>query len=91
MFGVVDIVLFLNGVTRMAKYVIHHIFYPHTKEGNKRPSQREITCLLTNSEHQAIWRIQNRRPDNITKGFWHAMRVLMAAYEPFAYDPEESE
>lgn len=67
----------------------HHIYYGHTKPGNKRPSQREVVVPVLGSEHQLISRIQVRRPENISKGFWHSIRVLMAAYEPFAREAEE--
>ncbi len=69
--------------------VEHHIFYEHVKPGNKGKSQREVTTKIYNDEHQFIWRLQNRRPETLSKGFWHSLKVLTAAYEPFACVIEE--
>ena len=63
--------------------------YDHLKPGNKRLSQREIIAEVLGSEHQLISRIQCRKPENISLGFWHSIKTLMAAYEPFARSARE--
>jgi len=62
----------------------HHIFYKTIKEGNKRESQREVTIDLFQHEHRLLTQIQRLKPENTSKGFWHALRVIMEAYEPFS-------
>lgn len=71
------------------KIVYHHAAYPVRKEGARNWSQREICFAVTSQEHQRIWRIQNLKPETISKGFWNSLRVLMALYEPFARELEE--
>ena len=62
----------------------HHIFYKTRKDGNKRDSQREIIVPMYRGEHMIVSLVQRLNPNECSKGFWHSLRVLMDAYEPFA-------
>lgn len=69
----------------MAAIQKHHIFYKTVKENKKRESQREIVVELYQHEHKIITDIQRLRPENTSRGFWHSLRVLTEAYEPFSH------
>ena len=62
----------------------HHIFYKVVKEGNRGASQREIIVPMKMHEHRIVSLIQRLKPENSSKGFWHALKVLCEAYAPFA-------
>jgi hypothetical protein len=64
----------------------HHVMYQHKKEGNKRQSQREVILPVYMYEHKIISDIQKLKPENCSEEFWYALRVLDAAYSPFAHN-----